>query len=277
MTFAAKSMPVVDAIIETFARLGGPLTVRQIYYQILSRGLVSNVKNGYQKVARILRIMRKDGTIEYSDIADRSTPTYQVATWGSPRALIDADIRDYRRDLWLHMDTQEPSIWIEKDAIAGVLKPLTDEYRVELIALRGYASLTHLHGFYGDLVYYLGDHDPSGENILETCEYELPDVEFTKLAILPEDIERFNLPPLPAKKADPRYGQFTANHGDACVELDALPPDELCRRVKEAIERHIDWDEWNREIGIEESERNVLRDLRVHLDKIYDEEAEEGE
>ena len=165
-------------------------------------------------------------------------------------------------------------VWAEKDAITGAIQPVADELGVTIRVSRGFTSTTRVHEIASEFaaiskpvhVYYLGDHDPSGRAI----ELDLYDrvsrcdgVSFhmERLAILEEDIRRFKLPPLRVKPSDSRAAGFRRKFGNRCVELDALPPDELRRRIRKAIESHIDWEAWSRALAVEEAEKESIENF----------------
>jgi hypothetical protein len=179
----------------------------------------------------------------------------------------------YRRDYW----SAQPShveVWAEKDAITGAIQPVTYELGVTMRVSRGFTSTTRVHEIASEFaaismpvhVYYLGDHDPSGRAI----ELDLYDrvskcdgVSFhmERLAILEQDIRRFKLPPLRVKLQDPRAAGFRRTFGNQAVELDALPPDELRRRVREAVESHIDGEAWTRALAVERAEKESIENF----------------
>src|SRR5262249_47928886 len=144
--------------------------------------------------------------------------------------------RLYRKDLWRDADAYV-EIWLEKDALAGVIYPITALYDVPLMSARGYASLSFLHSaaeYINSLdvtayIYHLGDFDPSGVNASEKIEETLrelaPDAEiaFERIAVTPGQTRRWSLPTRPTKKTDTRAKSF----GEISVELDAIAPDDL--------------------------------------------------
>src|SRR5262249_48942139 len=140
-------------------------------------------------------------------------------------------------------------IWLEKDALAGVIYPVTSMYDVPLMVARGYASLSFLYTaaeYIGGLavpayIYHLGDFDPSGVNAGEKIEETLcemaPDAEiyFERVAVTPDQINNWHLPTRPTKESDTR----SKNFGAISVELDAIDPNRLRALVTETIEQHL--------------------------------------
>jgi hypothetical protein len=248
-----------------------PMTVRQVFYQATVRGLVEKTENGYAKVQSDLTEMRRAGELPYNWLADNTRWQRKPDTYRSVEHAIAETARFYRRDLWADADAYV-ELWIEKDALSGVVYDVTAEYDVPLMVARGYSSLSFLHSaadYIGRLevpayIYHVGDHDPSGVNAAEKIEETLrelaPDAEihFERLAVLPEQIEAWNLPTRPTKSTDSRSKKWTG--GDS-VELDAIDPKTLRDIVREAIEQHIDQDELEILRVAEESERELLAAL----------------
>jgi hypothetical protein len=160
----------------------------------------------------------------------------------------------YRRDYWAESDVQV-EVWLEKDALAGVLYPtVVEEYGLDLFVTRGFSSVTYLQEAAESItadgrpafVYVLTDFDPSGISIARTVERELVQraspvrVEVERLAVTREQIAHYHLPTRPTKTTDARARAFMREHGTGSVELDALPPGELRALVSEKIRRHMD-------------------------------------
>ena len=164
-------------------------------------------------------------------------------------------------------------IWIEKDALAGVVESVTDRYDVPLMAARGYSSETYLYSTAVELeqqnrrcfIYHFGDFDPSGVNAAEKIEEGLrrlassADITFERVAVTPAQIARWRLPTRPTKTTDSRAARWGG--GNDSVELDAIPPNTLRDLVRECIERHMPRPELERLKAIEDEERQQLLDF----------------
>jgi hypothetical protein len=226
-----------------------PMTVRQVFYQASVCGIVEKDESGYAKVQTDLVDLRRSGVLPYVWLADSTRWQRKPTTFGSVQEALEDTARLYRKALWATADSYA-EIWIEKDALAGVVYPVTSRYDVPLMVARGYASLSFLHEaaeYMSTLarsvfVYHLGDFDPSGVNAANAIEQTLremaPDAEihFERLAVSPAQIRDWTLPTRPTKKTDSRAKKFKS---DISVELDAIPPGRLRRIVQEAIERHL--------------------------------------
>lgn len=255
-----------------------PATLRQLFYQLVSRGaLPSTDKVHYDRLGRILTRMREIDIVPRTWIVDHIRMTLKPSSWSGLADFAETVQDAYRKDLWARQG-EYVEVLCEKDAIAGTLQPTTNAYDVPLRVCRGYASVS----FAGEIAdqwaeiekpifaYYIGDHDPSGmdlerdlrERIYRYCGR---DFEWIRLAVVPEDFEEFNLLRLAVKKSDTRAKAFLKAHGPYGAEVDALPPDVLRARVEEAIQSHIDAEEWNRLRLVEEAEQETLRQFTERL------------
>jgi hypothetical protein len=145
-----------------------PVTVRQVFYQATVRGLIEKTESGYGKVQRALADMRRDGELPFEWISDHTRWIRQPQTYDSPTEALEAAAEDYRKSLWTDMDCYV-QVWLEKNALAGIIEPVTDRYDVPLLVAVGYSSLTFTHLAAGRIIgenkptfiYHLGDYDPS--------------------------------------------------------------------------------------------------------------------
>ena len=222
-----------------------PSTVRGAFYAAEVLGLVDKSEAGYKKVQRLLMRMRDDGLIPWRWIADGTRYRRGPDTFNG----VDEALRNcaalYRRDLWAG-SPEIVEVWLEKDALSGVVQPVTDEYAVDLMVTRGYPSASYLYSaaeYAADRplrILYLGDCDPSGRDIPRSisdrleqfgCEHTLDLV-----AVTDEQIEEWQLPTRPTKRTDTRSQGFAGRS----VELDAIPAPTLRQLVEDAILRHAD-------------------------------------
>ncbi|SRR6266704_2275200 len=245
-----------------------PMTVRQVYYQLVSRQVVENTRSRYQAVSDALVDARLEGTIPWSWIEDRLRRPRHVSMWDDLTAFAETARRAYRRDVWA---TQECylEVWLEKDALSGIFEDVLSGYGVTLNVGRGYDGWSSIRNAadrfqsYDDVtILYFGDFDPSGEDMVRSLRDRLaqlgstPDIE--KVSLTLEDIERYSLPPNFTKATDTRRNAFVAKNGDVSVELDALRVDVLRNRLTEEVERNMNLDALKRVHEQEASERKQL-------------------
>jgi hypothetical protein len=240
-----------------------PATVRQVFYQAVVRGLIDKTEAAYEKVQRALVALRREGDMPYGWIVDGTRWMRKPTTFDSLDKALRHTAATYRKALWADLPDYA-EVWIEKDALAGAVLPVTSEFDVPLMVARGFASLSFLASAAG-FVYQLGDHDPSGVAAAESIESTLrelapsADITFERLAVTPAQIERLSLPLRRTKRSDSRAAKFTAEFGAGSVELDAIHPDTLRAIVRGAIERHIDQRQLETLMAAERSEREMLR------------------
>jgi hypothetical protein len=247
---------------------GRPMTVRQVFYQATVRGLVEKEESGYSKVQTDLVWLRRNGELPYDWLADNTRWQRKPDTFNSVEDALEQTARFYRKNLWADANSYV-EIWIEKDALAGVVYPITEMYDVPLMVARGYASLSFLHSAAEHIsglsvpayIYHLGDFDPSGVNAAEKIEETLrelapdADIIFQRIAVTEAQIARWSLPTRPTKQRDTRASKFGS---DRSVELDAIEPRYLRLIVQVAIERHLPQHQFEILKAAEESERKLL-------------------
>lgn len=267
-----------------------PQTLRQLHYAIFSRGEIEYENNqaNYKRLSRATAdARRKHRSRLLAGLSDPRPsehcipPEWMVDETRRPESAnlftdaaqyIELVKRAYHRDYW---QTQQYhcEVWSEKATILGTLRPVADEWGVTLRVLHGFGSagMEHQVGDCFDginrkiVVFYLGDHDPSGRIIEEDMHRRVEAASCTRftmrrLAIHQSDIARFNLPPQRIKTTDSRAASFQKRFGAnaSTVELDALPVAELRRRVEEAVSALIDFDLWNRQVRVEKVELDCI-------------------
>lgn len=269
MTKHKATQEIVD-IAYTILADDHPMTVRQVYYQLVARQIIKNQDSQYKRVSRILVDARKDGAIPWGWIEDRLRRPRTVAMWDGLSDFGEDAIKAYRRNVW----TEQPryfETWLEKDALSGIFEDILRPYGVTLNVGRGYdgwdsiRNAAHRMGNgAGVAILYFGDFDPSGEDMARSLGERLayfgcmPDI--VKSALTAEDIARYRLPPDPAKRTDTRAAEFIAKNGDISVELDALPGAILRQRIRQEIEARLDMSALEATRRQEASERQRLID-----------------
>jgi hypothetical protein len=238
-------------------------------------------------VARLLLLMRREGALPYSWIVDGTRWMRKPTTYTGLAAFIDRHQHAYRRDLWDESDTYV-EVWCEKEALAGVILGVTAEYDVPLMVSRGFASESYLYSaaaaidrkaydggadvVRGAVIYYFGDHDPSGLKVdasieggirrILVSEFNWPEdgqpLDFERIAVTPDQIEAWSLPTRPTKIKGNRHA-IGWDEDQESVELDAIAASDLRELVRESIEQHIDGDALARTRQIEVEEREQLR------------------
>jgi hypothetical protein len=245
-----------------------PMTVRQVYYQLVSRQVIKNDRSQYQAVSNALVQARQEGFIPWEWIEDRLRRPRAVSMWGSLPAFGDTVLSSYRRDVW-GCQPRYIELWLEKDALSGIFEDVLEPYGVTLNVGQGYDGWSSIHnaskryGTGGDVtVLYFGDFDPSGEDMVRSLKERLSffksSSEIMKVAITYEDIALYNLPPDFTKAKDTRAKGFVTKYGNVAVELDALPVDVLTKRITGEVESRMDLNALAETKRVEETERTRL-------------------
>lgn len=292
----ARLLAMVLQLMEEYS---SKITIRQLYYQLLSRGVIKeNSKRSYENTVHLLTTGRKSGVIRWDAFEDRirmfyraPVPQYNIALEVDAHdALVDwfryALNPDVSKEYDIAKWEDQPyyvELWVEKDALAGFLSPLCESLGVGLVVSRGYTSYTFkqeaLRRFRKvrdeeervPVLLYLGDLDPSGYNIYQVLEEEMASVAtLERLGLDPEDVTRFRIYPCPDKEKDTRKKEFQERfpglNGNG-YELDGLPPAELMDRAREGILRYFDE-------GISADNQQTIRHFRANFtdeqDKVKD-------
>ncbi len=246
-----KTLNLINAAKEILENQN-PMTLRQTYYQLVSRHIIDNNKNEYQKLSTALVWARQESIIPWNWIEDRTRQPRQVSMWSDLSDFFETVKGAYRKNVW---DSQENYVvvWVEKDALSGIFQRIVDKYGVMLVVGRGYNSwsikkeLADTLNYYEKepVILYFGDFDPSGEDIFRDLEssfnfFQISLKKIEKVSLMREDIKKYDLPPDFAKKTDTRAKSFIAKNGDMAVELDALPVDVLKEKIRTSIEAYMD-------------------------------------
>ena len=266
-----------DAIIEDYQGQGLRLTLRQLYYQLVSRNLIRNTEREYKNLVALVSDARLAGLLDWDAIEDRVRRPRSPSEFENLSDLVEAAIASYRLPRWQGQDYYV-ELWVEKDALAGVLEPLASEFHVTMMVNRGYSSTSAMYEsanrfrHYSDrtgVLFYLGDHDPSGEDMVRDMGVRLQmfgvDVDVRKLALTMPQIEQYNPPPNPAKMADPRAEAYVEAHGNESWEVDALPPNVLTQIIRDAFDEVLDVLKMNR---IKKREQRDKRQLQVAVERL---------
>jgi hypothetical protein len=272
------------------------MTLRQLHYAIFSRNEIdyTNDKASYARLGRATTTARRvhrewdlaggDGClpkhgINPSWMVDETRQPEEVSVWRDARAYVDAIGWSYRRDNW-QTQPHHVEVWSEKATVLGSIRPIARKWGITTRVCHGYGSCGQeqeigslFEGIRKNItILYLGDHDPSGVQMQDDIHrraQRASGVEFDmrRLAIHPEDISKFNLPPQRIKEKDSRAAGFKRQFGDDAptVELDALPVVELRRRIDETVELLVDLELWNRQIEVQQVELNCISEFAERM------------
>lgn len=264
----AKTQQLLQAA-DAVLRAHHPMTVRQVYYQLVSGQVIENNRGQYQAVSTLLVKARQDGTIPWDWVEDRLRRPRHVSMWDDLKDFGETVIGSYRRNVW----ATQPGyleVWLEKDALSGIFEDVLRRYGVTLNVGRGYDGWDSIHSAaqrflarqVPTTILYWGDFDPSGEDMVRSLAERLAFFkcapELVKCALTREDVEHYRLPPDLTKTTDTRRAAFVKKYGDLAVELDALPASVLRDRLKAEVEHRMDVDALATVRGQEQAERQWL-------------------
>ena len=260
-----------NEIIGEYRTLGFILTLRQLFYQFVSRAALANTLAEYKRLGRTVTDARRAGRIDWGAIEDRTRNVRRLPTWDDPSEIINASASQYRESLWSRQPYR-PEVWIEKDALIGVIEGVTNEFRAPYFSCRGNVSesemyaagkrfAAHLEQGQVPVVLHLSDHDPNGLDMTRDIRERLAlfarqEIEVRRLALNLDQTAA--LPPNFAKEKDSRYAAYVRQFGRNCWELDALSPDVISGLVRAELEGLIDADAWAGAMASEEENRAVL-------------------
>lgn len=264
------------AIIEEYQAQGFSLTLRQLYYQHVARGLIENTDQSYSRLGVLISDARLAGLISWTAIEDRTRSLRGVQTYNGPEKLLQAAARSYHRDLWEGMPIR-PEVWVEKNALAEVVGAICDRLRVDFFPCIGYVSQSeqwaagqrlarYVRRGQQPIVFHLGDHDPSGLDMTRDNRDRLSmfagtPIQVVRLALNRDQVNRYQPPPNPAKVRDSRFADYQREHGDESWELDALDPKVIQNLIEEAVLRVRDQATWDENLSQEVAERQAILDM----------------
>lgn len=260
INFKGSSLVIIrqaNEILKEMAEQGYTLTLRQLYYQFVSRDLLGNTQKNYKRLGAILNDARLAGRIDWSFIEDRTRNMRAAPHWDSPGDIVRAAANQFRYDRWEDQPNRL-EVWIEKDALVGVIEPVCRRLDVGFFACRGYTSQSEQYAAgkrfeaYGNAeqqihVLHLGDHDPSGLDMTRDNDDRLNmfcrhHVQVHRLALNMDQVKLYNPPPNPAKDTDARFSDYAEKYGEESWELDALSPATISELVENAINNLMDQD-----------------------------------
>ena len=290
---ALETIRIANGIIDEYEVKGLSLTLRQLYYQFVARALVPNNDREYKRLGDVVGDARMAGLVDWSAIEDRTRFLRTTPTWESPSEILSTCAESFHIDPWAG-SAERVEVWVEKDALVGVVEAACDPLDVPYFSCRGYTSMTaiyeaaqritrHLEAGRVVHVLHLGDHDPSGVDMSRDIEDRIKrlvtvdmeesgrftsrdDVEdalcagfdFERIALNRDQVTKYGPPPNPAKLTDSRANGYVKLHGYESWELDALEPTVLVKLIKDKVKQRIDPGSWYKAKKAEKAGRAIL-------------------
>lgn len=286
-SFRADSLKIIEQaneIIASYQAQGFTLTLRQLYYQFVARGLIANKQSEYKRIGSIVNDGRLAGLIDWGAIEDR-TRNVKGGDWGytGPDQIIEQTASAYQEHFWKHQP-RHVEVWIEKDALIGVIEPVCNRWRLPFLGCRGYVSQSEQYDAgkrfarldrdgREPVVLYLGDHDPSGidmtrDHVDRLAMFARWPVEVRRLALNMPQIEEYDPPPNPAKETDSRAQSYIDQFGESSWELDALDPTVIDQLIEDEIQGLVDHEQWAASEEQQEANREILNKVVDRWDEI---------
>lgn len=265
----------INRIIEEYKVKGYELTLRQVYYQLVARDIIENNERSYKNTGSLISDGRIAGLIDWEAIIDRTRELKQNNHWDSPAQIVQACASQFQYDKWGDQEYYI-EVWVEKDALIGIVERTCKRLDVAYFSCRGYVSQSEMWEAAQRLrrmsaqgreavIIHLGDHDPSGKDMsrdivdrLETFE-AYP--EFERIALNIDQIHKYNPPPNPTKLTDTRANEYIKQFGYECWELDALKPEVLDELITKTVLNYCDRPQFDAQAKREKEARGVLMDI----------------
>ncbi len=275
-----ETISQANLIIREYQQQGFSLTLRQLYYQFVARDLIPNSQKEYKRLGSVINDARLAGLIDWTAIEDRTRNLRRLPHWDGPQELLEAAIRQFRLDKWNNQPCYV-EVWIEKDALIGVIEGVCNDLDLPYFSCRGYTSQSELwraarriiretHYDERAIIIHLGDHDPSGIDMTRDIESRLlmfgAKSEVRRLALNWDQVEEFSPPPNPAKLTDSRAKGYISEYGRESWELDALNPNVIANLIRDAVTPIIDTTTWEADKDKEESYREQMIDIAQTTD-----------
>lgn len=273
----------VNKVVAEYQKQGYSLTLRQVYYQMVARDIIPNNMRSYKNLGNLINDARLAGLIDWLAIEDRTRNLRGNSHWTEPGKVIESAAYSYCRDHW-EGQPNYVEVWVEKDALIGIVGQICGKLDVNHFSCRGYVSQSEMWAAARRLhrrqeagqrvvLLHLGDHDPSGKDMSRDIQerlvtFETYGVTFKRLALNMDQVELYNPPPNPAKLSDSRASGYIEEYGDECWELDALEPKVISDLISKNVEKYRDDTLYNAVVEREAEERRQLDDLAEHYEAV---------
>ncbi|MGD2065669.1 MAG: hypothetical protein PVI43_00685 [Candidatus Bathyarchaeota archaeon] len=278
-----SSLVIIDSaneIIEEYEDAGYDLTLRQLYYQFVARDIIPNNDREYKRLGGIISNARLNGLIDWDAIIDRTRYLRKNSHWESPREIIESCAEQFKIDL---RETQKDyvEVWIEKDALIGIVDSVCGPLDVPCFSCRGYVSqsamwraakrLLDKEVFHDTHILHLGDHDPSGIDMSRDIKERLhmfgSKVEVHRIALNMDQVKAQSPPPNPAKITDSRCDSYIKRFGTKSWELDALEPSFLDNLITGRINSFTDQEEFENQQFIQDEHRQTIMRIANNMEE----------
>ncbi|WP_088186353.1 hypothetical protein [Desulfosporosinus sp. FKA] len=275
----------INNVIDDYSAQGYNLTLRQVYYQMVARAIIPNNERSYKNLGVLISDARLAGFIDWNAIEDRTRNLQGRSHWQTPGNMIDSAAYSYHLDYW-NGQRNYVEVWVEKDALIGIVGQICQQLDVNFFSCRGYVSQSEMWGAARRLkrrqdmgqqiiLLHLGDHDPSGKDMSRDIQerlitFETYGVEFHRLALNMDQVELYGPPPNPTKITDSRAGNYIREFGHDCWELDALEPQVISELIGSNVQKYRNDKLYRAVLKQEREEKGMLEEVALHWGEIAD-------
>lgn len=280
--FSKKSLELIEkinAVIDDYKQQHYTLTLRQCYYQLVSRGLIENTERSYKRITDLISNARLAGLIDWNSITDRTRYLRGGNGDSTPAERIRYTALGFSIDKWRNQKNY-CEIWVEKDALLEVVGSACLNTDTRYFSCRGYCSQSEMHEAAQRFIskadradcylIYLGDFDPSGldmtRDIKERLDLFGASPEIRRIALTQEQITKFNPPPNPAKITDKRAVNYIKTFGEYSWELDALAPQFIEQLIDSEVRSLMDDHILSETLALEKEQQRELQLLSDNYD-----------
>jgi hypothetical protein len=261
-----------------------PYSARELHYKLLStipeyKNISSDPCATLGKALTIARKTKGDRGVAHrqldpSRIVDNTRPEFknnpsyhtfsEYLTYGYKKLVDACDLERWESQKYA------VEVWIEKEALSRIIKPVCEKYRVNLFVGKGFSSFTQVYEAVHDrfprdgrqfVILYFGDHDRSGLKIedslkerisaeakMQGIQIDAQNVLFERCALTYDQIKNENLPSIEITKPEELKisADWISKFGPNKWELDVLEPERLIDEAETWIKRCItDWKAWH--------------------------------
>lgn len=273
--FKSNALEVIkkaNEIILAYEQQGFELTLRQLYYQFVARGLLPNSMKSYKNLGSVINDARLAGLIDWFHISDRTRFVRSNSHWRTGADILRSASEGFKVDMWEDQE-HRPEVWIEKDALVGVIDSACRVLDVPFLSCRGYTSQSEMWASamrikrtidegQTPVILHFGDHDPSGKDmtrdIIDRLKLFMGGLEVKRLALNMDQVAKYGCPPNPAKITDSRADAYIAEFGRDSWELDALEPQVIKNLMIKTVESYIDREKWDEKLKFVKEEKAKL-------------------
>lgn len=284
---SAQLLEYIQTVLSAYQ--GMKLTLRQLYYQLVTINAIANKETEYKKIGELVAKGRYAELISWDAIEDRTRKPNLPPEFKNLEELVNAAVYSYELDYWENQKVR-PEVWVEKDALSNIVLQAVTGMHTVVVVNRGYGSASSLYmgaqrlfkrieGGQQIKIFYCGDHDPSGLDMVRDVNSRLKEflwyfgtdanmLTVQHLALTTAQVKKYNPPPNPAKFADTRAADYIEKFGESCWELDALPPKELLKLIKHSVIGCVnDWEDFGRIQSREGAEKEQISQFAKNISK----------